>query len=72
MERGRRAVGPAYLTNRELQVVTLIVEGKLDKEIAKELSIEQSTVKSHLRGIKNKLGLRSKVQIAVWYVRNYS
>jgi DNA-binding NarL/FixJ family response regulator len=52
------------LTRRELQIITLISEGRTNKEIATKLHISHYTVKSHVHNILEKLALHSRVQIA--------
>lgn len=58
------------LSSRELEVIRLIVEGKSNPEIASELYISISTVKTHLRSIMNKLSVDDRVQAAVAALRN--
>ena len=58
------------LSPRELDVLKLIVEGKSNPEIASELFLSISTVKTHLRGIMNKLSVDDRVQAAVAALRN--
>jgi len=54
------------LTDREVEVVRAIARGRTNAEIAAELYITLSTVKSHVSGIQTKLGLRNRVEIAAW------
>ncbi|MEV0429016.1 response regulator transcription factor [Micromonospora sp. NPDC050495] len=54
------------LSARELEVVRAIARGRTNQEIAAELFISLSTVKSHLSGILQKLGARNRVEIAAW------
>jgi DNA-binding NarL/FixJ family response regulator len=59
--------GPARpLSERETEVVRAITKGRTNQEIAAELFISLSTVKSHVSGIQAKLGVRNRVQIAAW------
>lgn len=52
------------LTPREAEVAELIVEGTTNQEIAKKLYISESTVKTHLNSIFNKLNLKNRAQLA--------
>ncbi|HEC34822.1 MAG TPA: response regulator transcription factor [Chloroflexi bacterium] len=60
---------PAVLSPREREVVALIAEGLSNAEIAAELGIAVNTVRNHVRSILEKLGLRNRVQVAVYAVR---
>jgi DNA-binding NarL/FixJ family response regulator len=57
------------LTQRERQVLALIVAGKDNVEIAKQLTISQHTVKNHVSGILAKLEVENRIQAAVYAVR---
>jgi DNA-binding NarL/FixJ family response regulator len=57
------------LTARELEVAALIARGKTSKEIADELVITERTADTHAAHIRDKLGLRSRAEIAAWAVR---
>ncbi len=58
---GKRKV----LTDREREVLALIVQGKLNKEIARDLTITEETVNFHIRNIFLKLDVRSRTQAAM-------
>ncbi|MEU5527828.1 response regulator transcription factor [Micromonospora chersina] len=58
------------LSEREIEVVRAIARGRTNQEIAAELFISLSTVKSHLSGIQTKLGLRNRVEVAAWAWEN--
>jgi DNA-binding NarL/FixJ family response regulator len=57
------------LTSREINVLSLIAEGKTNREIAAELVISENTVKIHLRNILDKLHLQNRIQAAVYAVK---
>ena len=54
------------LTDREEQVLVSVARGRTNAEIATELFISLSTVKTHLGSLMNKLGARNRVEIAMW------
>ncbi len=54
------------LTAREEEVLLTVARGRTNAEIADELFISLSTVKSHLASLMNKLGARNRVEIAMW------
>lgn len=65
-----RPTHPAVsLSNRELDVLKLIVDGKSNPEIASELFLSVSTIKTHVRSIMNKLAVDDRVQAAVAALR---
>lgn len=54
------------LTNRELEVLRLIGEGKTNKEIGDELFISLKTVKTHVSNILNKLDVQDRTQATIY------
>ena len=59
-----RDADPMPLTSREREVARLVAQGRTNAEIAAELFITAGTVKNHLAGIQQKLGVRNRVGIA--------
>jgi DNA-binding NarL/FixJ family response regulator len=55
-----------HLTDREEEVLALLARGRTNAEIASELFIGLSTVKSHIASLMTKLGVRNRVEIAMW------
>ena len=54
------------LSERELEIVACIAKGRTNQEIAAELFISLSTVKTHITRIQEKLDVRNRVEIAAW------
>jgi DNA-binding NarL/FixJ family response regulator len=54
------------LTEREEEVLLTVALGRTNAEIADELSISLSTVKTHLASLMDKLGARNRVELAMW------
>ncbi|GHH43167.1 response regulator [Lentzea cavernae] len=63
--------GPAQqpvdpLTEREEQVLAAVAGGRTNSEVAQELHITLSTVKSHIASLMAKIGARNRVEVAIW------
>jgi DNA-binding NarL/FixJ family response regulator len=63
------AVDAPHLTDRELEVLRLVARGMANKEIAHKLFISENTVKNHVRNILEKLQLHSRMEAAMYAVR---
>jgi DNA-binding NarL/FixJ family response regulator len=66
-QRRARATQPIDpLTGREEEVLLTIARGRTNAEIADELHISMSTVKTHIASLMAKLGARNRVEVAMW------
>ena len=54
-----------HLTEREIEIISIVVKGKSNQEIANCLFIEESTVKSHLKSIFKKIQVKSRTELIV-------
>ena len=57
------------LTEREMEVLRLLVQGQSNKEIARDLQIAEDTVKTHVKHILAKLGVQSRTQAVLGAIR---
>ncbi len=69
MREVRAPDSPEALTERETEVLRLLAQGQSNKEIARELRVNESTVKSHVSSILAKLGVQGRTQAALHAVR---
>lgn len=58
------------LTDRQRDVFELLLSGRSNKEIARDLGVLEGTVKVHVRAIMQKLGVRNRTQVAVVAARS--
>lgn len=58
------------LTDRESEVLKLMVEGLSNPEIAEQLSVSRSTVKTHVSNVLSKLGVTSRVEAVTLAIQN--
>jgi DNA-binding NarL/FixJ family response regulator len=61
-----RSPWPGQLSNRETEVIRCVAVGLRNAEVAARLSISESTVKTHLNNIFQKLGIRDRVELALY------
>jgi DNA-binding NarL/FixJ family response regulator len=62
---GQASSGGFGLTSREIEIISAIKEGSSNREIASKLAISEETVKRHLSNIYAKLGVSSRLELAV-------
>jgi len=65
----RASVPTPRLTERELEVLRLVAQGKSNREIAGDLYISENTVKNHVRNILEKLHLHTRMEAVMYAVR---
>jgi len=70
MAEGRPADTTARLSDRELDVLRLVAQGRTNREAAAALNLSENTVKNHMANILDKLHLRSRVEAAVYALRS--
>jgi DNA-binding CsgD family transcriptional regulator len=63
----RRAAVPT-LTPRQREVAALIAEGLTNRDIGTRLTITERSAESHVERIRDRMGFRSRAQIAAWFV----
>lgn len=61
----RRRFLPDPLTNREKEVLEMLVAGRSNKEIAAPLGIEERTVKAHVAKLMRKVGVQNRIKLSV-------
>jgi DNA-binding NarL/FixJ family response regulator len=54
------------LTFREKQIIQLVYQAKLNKEIAYELHLSEGTIKEYLHRIFRKVGVKNRTDLALW------
>ena len=70
VKKGQKEAAALDLTSRELEVLRLLAQGASNKEIAKQFSVSEGTVKNHVSNILLRLGLRDRTQAAVYAVEH--
>jgi DNA-binding NarL/FixJ family response regulator len=59
------------ITEKEMDIITLVAEGLSNKEIANKLYLSEGTVRNTLSTILEKLALRDRTQLAVFYYKRF-
>lgn len=60
----------AQLSAREREVAALVAEGLTNRDIAERLVVSERTAENHVQHVLNRLGLRSRTQVAAWAVQH--
>lgn len=58
------------LTSRKLEILQLVVAGKTNKAISREICISMKTVEFHLVHIYRKIGVRTRIWAGIWAIQN--
>ena len=66
----REASPASNLTRRELQVIGAVVDGATNRDIGKSLGLSEQTVKNHLSHIYDKIGVSSRLELALYAVHH--
>jgi DNA-binding NarL/FixJ family response regulator len=70
-ETDREAAAFRDLSDREMEVLGQVAQGKSNGEIASELSLSEKTVRNHVSAILSKLGLTNRIEAATYAVRHH-
>ena len=69
-KRGEKELQAHGINEREKEIIRLIAGGNSNKEIAAELYLSEGTVRNYLSSILDKLQLRDRTQVAVFYYQH--
>ncbi|HHX49856.1 MAG TPA: response regulator transcription factor, partial [Clostridia bacterium] len=58
------------LTPQELQILSLVAQGKTNREIAKTLKLTEKTIRNYVSNILNKLGLKNRTEATAYAIKN--
>jgi len=72
MEKEKRKKPDVDLTHRETEVMKLISEGLSNKEISEKLYLSEGTIRNYVTALLEKLELRDRTQLAIYYLKNFS
>lgn len=70
MGQKKKAPAPIPLSDKEEQALALVAEGKNNREIAAELYLSEGTVRNYISLLLEKLSLRNRTELAVYYYRS--
>jgi non-specific serine/threonine protein kinase len=67
---GESLLDDGLLSPREREVVAMVAAGMTSREIAQRLFIAERTAEGHVERIRNKLGVRSRTEVATWAIEH--
>ncbi|WP_138206795.1 response regulator transcription factor [Haloimpatiens lingqiaonensis] len=71
IESNKKCENKISLSEREFEILKLIGEGMSNKEISKILYLSEGTVRNYVTNLLEKLQLRDRTQLAIYYLKNY-
>lgn len=71
IESNKKCENKIPLSEREFEILKLIGEGMSNKEISKKLYLSEGTVRNYVTNLLEKLQLRDRTQLAIYYLKNY-
>lgn len=69
-EERKRTPHEVDLTPRELEILQLVADGLSNKEIAERIFLSEGTTRNYVTSLLEKLGLRDRTQLAIYYLKN--
>lgn len=63
-------LGKYQLSDREVEIITQVANGLSNREISEELFLSEGTVRNYISGVLDKLELRDRTQLAIFYYKN--
>jgi two-component system nitrate/nitrite response regulator NarL len=57
-------------SDRELEILTILQDGKSNKAIARDLGLSEATIKVHIKNVLRKLGASNRTEAAIWITKN--
>ncbi|HBI56300.1 MAG TPA: DNA-binding response regulator [Firmicutes bacterium] len=67
----KKAKTDLQLTDREMEILELVGQGQTNREIAEILFLSEGTVRNYVTALLEKLNLRDRTQLAIFYLKNY-
>ncbi|MDP4094172.1 MAG: response regulator transcription factor [Bacillota bacterium] len=72
LREGKKAVPENYdLSQREFEILKLVGEGLSNREISEKLFLSEGTTRNYVTGLLEKLDLRDRTQLAIFYLKNF-